>query len=459
MAVIDAPKLNIKEEKARLLKLIKDAKARIEIEIKRYKTSVDNLRAAIREYDKLYTAYVKKPNEKTKAKLDENAEALRVKNSIKEALEERLVTLMNIVSSSVSELVAIYGEESAQAKGEIKNLDKYNADISRRLNQIEGGVSETLPEEIKMKKLGEVTPELECEDEPTVEEKEEVPVSATMQSVKVAPVNIDVTPMIERAISAAISQLSDGLNARIDEYMKKAELPTATAPTSLASAESGAVAELEAHILEGEVEVFEKLRAMCETLDNLITGVAEASGTYITLTQRLKEISDTQKVVNEMQRQTARDQQGVQVSQRLVQDGQSDIVAGQKLVVERQNEVSEITTRIVESQAAVLENEKAIISSQTEIDAALRQLLDRGRTLVTTQSALEDAASKVEATQRSIQERQAEVVRLQRETLQEQRRVEKEQRAIAERQAGSESAKRRTKKKEEAETTLPEETN
>ena len=451
--------VNVKEERARLTRLVKDSKARIEEELKRYRSAINNLKTAAREYDSIYTKFVAKPNPKMKEKLDAATEKLTLAYSIRNQLSERIATLLEIISRSTVSLIGILGAESGQGKAETKNLEKYSTSITKRISDIEGSVINSLPDILTKKEEAAPAAAEELYDEELAEDRVDAPQSsagATATSVKVAPVNIDVTPMIERAISAAMAQLSDGLNARIDAYIAGVNIPTPTAvPVVAAPADAdGNIAALEAHILEGEAELYEKLKTMCVTLDELIAGVAETSATYLTLMQKLREISDLQKQVNEMQRQTARDQQGIGVSQRLIADTQLEVVTQQKLVGDKQTELQELASKITESQSATLAAEQAIVASQTEIETAMKAILDREKRIIQTQETIADAATKVETTQRTIQEKQAELVAAQRETMTQQRQLQREQRSVSERQAATESTKapKRTRKKAATET-------
>ena len=430
--------LNAKEERQRLTLVIKDSKARQDIEIKRYKSAIQNLRVAIREYDSAYTAYVAKQNDKLKAKLDTAVEKLETAYSIVADLRERIATLGDIISRHTASIIDLVGAESGQGKAEAKNLDKYTASIEKRMSAIEGAILETLPEMLKSSDAPEAVTAM-AYDEPAVS------APAAPVNVNVAPVDIDITPMVERAVTAAIERLSAGLNEKLDGFVASLAIPAPIVPVSVASDHTNS--ELEAHLVEGEAELYEKLSAMCVTIDELIAGIAEASGTYLTLAQKLKEISDTQRQVNDMQRQTARDQQGVSVAQRLIADTQLEIVTEQKMIGDKQEELSKLVAALTESQSAVLANETAIAESQAAIESSVKELLERERTIVAAQQAITDTAAKVEAAQRTVQEKQAELLLTQRETMAQQRQVQRGQRSVTEKQSEAGKTPRRSKKK------------
>ncbi len=517
-----AAKANIKEEKARLTLALKDAKARVESELKRYKSALLNLRALILEYEGAYTRYVAKPTEKNNKKAEEIMSRVKASNALREALSRRIVAMRTLVNNAATALITLLGETSRAGAAELLAHEKYNTSIDVRIQDMERGIVDRLPDreivvheepvldapkpveddtadamtdttvtEATVTEDSTVTPDVTdtavttdtttattdttpttdtvaattdttattdtvaaplvpivetptTVTEPVVEVAHAAPtytatsaVTATATSINVAPVNLDVTPMIERAISVAIEQLSAGLEAKLRDYVAGLAIPSVQ--TSVASGAtpavtaSGATTELETHLLEGQTEVYNKLKDMCESIDTLLAGIAEVSGTYLTLTQKLKEVSDAQRQVNDMQRQTMRDQQGIQVSQRLINDEQLELATQQALIKDKQAEVSEAVATLQETQAKLLETEQTMLVTQREIESGMREFVDIEKAMLAAQTAIVQSTAKVQQAQDALAQRQEAVVAQQRETQALQRAVERGQRSTTRR--------------------------
>ncbi len=454
-----APTMSVKEQKARLSRTIDECRSRIEEELKRYRGAADNLRAVKKKYDAAYGKYVKKPNEKNTRQKDAIEAELKKAQSIRNALRERIMGLRDTALLACQSIVELLGgEESREGRDYLKKFNKQMNSLMAKLETLERGIDDpsidlpvTEPDEPVV--VGE--DEVEREESDTEEISDAAPAveepirmrTASLTSVNVAPINIDVTPMVERAISSAISQLSAGLEARLRDYVDTLVLPSVTA-TPVAAPAGGASAsvtsELGGHILEDESHVYEKLRTMYENIQTLIEGVAEISGTYMTLTAKLREVSELQRQVNDMQRRTMRDQQGVVTAQKVINDDQLDLTAKQRLIAEKQGEVTEAVEQLTAAQAAAVEKERELIAAQAEINGAMESLVSIERDVLSVQRTITESAEKLQQAQSAVAEKQESLMQGQKELLATQRQLQREQRTLAGRQPTS--GGKRTKK-------------
>ncbi len=475
----------MREERQRLLNSVKDIKARIETELKRYKSAVTNLRTLISAYEVAYTGYVRRPNDKNDKKVDETRERVESYDEIRRTLASRITALRAMLSSAVNSLITALGEGSPRAEQTRESETKFNESVTNRILQLEAGLEERLSavREVEEDAIQEgedfdVLPIIDApeEAEPVLEPEVDLPtqpstansapivtsstpVSATATSINVAPVNLDVTPMIERAISAAIEQLSAGLEVKLRDYINGINIPAVSSPALVndappapivvsdsgvvevsppaTAAELGAIGELSHHIAEGEREAYSKLREICESVDALLAEVSEISARYATLTEKMNEITESQRLVNDIQRQTMRDQQGIQVAQRLISDEQIELTTQQSLTRDKQGEASAAQSELTAIQSGTLEATLALIEKQREIEASLAEFTELQRQTM-------QAIARLGQTQNTIAQKQGEVATMQRETMATQRVVERAQRSV-----GARTAKGRSKKDEE----------
>lgn len=437
-----------KEVKARLQRKINDTRSCIDTELRRYKTSLDQLRNTIKKYNSSAALYQKKPIDKNQYNLLAVTDELRSANGTALALRQRIISMLDTVTECAAGIAEVVGAESRQGQDVIKNYAKYREGIERRITTVEGNIAALRPEVLnEVPEENEVTTGSdEGEDKSAVYTQPETAPKAAVTSVNVAPINIDVTPIVERAISAAIDQLSTTLEAKIADYVAKLSLPTPTvaaAPTAPAQSQGGVspLGELERAILEDERAVYEQLKSMYEALGGIVDGVVEAAATYKTLTAKLREVADMQKQVNELQRVTMRDQQGIQANQKVINNDQLELNASQRLLAEQQTKVSESVRSLGEAQNAALALETDMLEKQAGINSAIEAIVAKQNSITAT-------AQKITVTQDGIATKQSAIVEAQKETQEAQRKLQKEQKSISQRQPTAEGKpERKTKKK------------
>lgn len=438
---------NPREVRARLQRKINDTRSCIETELRRYKISLDTLRGVIKKYNNAATVYERKPIDKNQYNLLAVTDELRSANGTAIALRQRLVSMLDTVTESAAGIAEVLGAETRQGQNFVKNYAKYREGIERRIVTTEGNIDTLRPAVLnEIPEENEITTGSdEAEECPTYATPDAAP-RAAVTSVNVAPINIDVTPIVERAISAAIDQLSTTLDKKIADYVAGISLPAPT-PTAVpalpTSAPSGAAAlgELESAILEDERALYEQLKSMYEGLGTMVDGVVEVAATYKTLTAKLREVADMQKQVNELQRVTMRDQQGIQANQKVINNDQLELNASQRLLSEQQAKVSETVRSLAEAQDAALALETNMIEKQTGINTAIEAIVAK-------QDSITATAQKLAVTQDGIVVKQTAIAEAQKETQEAQRKLQREQKSISQRQPTAEGKPdRKTKKK------------
>lgn len=443
---------NPREVRARLQRKINDTRSCIETELRRYKMSLDQLRNAIKKYNNAAALYAKKPVDQNEYNLLAATDELRSANGTSIALRQRVVSMLDTVTESAAGIAEIIGAETRQGQDFVKSYANYRAGIERRITALEGNIDTLRPEVLNEAPEGEITTGSdEAEEEITYTAPGTAP-RAAVTSVNVAPINIDVTPIVERAISAAIDQLSTTLEAKIADYVEKLNIPAPTVtpaaapvvfPVATPVAQGGATAlgELEGAILEDEKALYEQLKTMYEGIGTMVDGVVEIVATYKTLTAKLREVADMQKQVNELQRVTMRDQQGIQANQKVINNDQLELNASQRLLSEQQAKVSETVRSLGEAQDAALVLETNMLEKQANINSAIEAIVAKQDSITVT-------AQKLAVTQDSIVAKQTAIAESQKETQELQKKLQKEQKTISQRQPTSEGKpERKTKKK------------
>ena len=454
----------IKDIRADIASLVKG----IDPLLKPHKISSDLLRAAIKEYNSAKSAMEKKDSAKAASRLEkattelfaaygtylDTATALNDHNNNVLLKYTRLFELSEAVSD----------REVAKAKRE---CDTYKEEYEIRLSKVERGVSENLPAVLTEAPDASEVAEGSTDsafDTPMTEEAapatEPAPApirpvaGATVASVNVAPVTIDISTYVERAISATMERLSVGMEKRITAYVDSLVIPAPapvaisttpvtpadvaadTAATDAFMATTRANNELMTHLLEEQTHIYEKLRTMISNVQGLVDGMTDLSAAYLSLAEKEREAIEIQKQVNDMQRHTAREQQGVKVNQKMIAEEQIAISAEQSLLADRQKATMDRQSTLLESQRSMEETQKALVETHHALEEAMRAVMQAQKEIIATQQSIINGNAKNVDAQKLLMEKQAEITALQKEALAAQRQLQKEQKAHNEKLLG-----------------------
>ncbi len=463
---------SLKELRADIYKLVKE----LDVLLKPHKTSCDFLRTALKEYNAAKAAFEKKDTPKTSARLEKATTELKTAygtylDSLK-ALNDHNYAIILKYTRLAEVAEAVSDREASKVRSE---LDTYKEEYEVRVSKVERGVADNLPDVLTAPAKTEEPDATEGADEKAAEvaeteeessdEKPAEPVSeptptpvrpsasATVASVNVAPVTIDISAYVERAISATMERLSVGMERRIDAYLASLvipapELPAAPAAptvTPVATAPEGgavdssamdAVAttarannELMTHLLEEQTHIYEKLRTMITNVQGLVDGMTDLSAAYLSLAEKERDAIEIQKQVNDMQRHIAREQQGVQVNQKMISEEQIAISAEQTLLADRQKATMDRQASLLEGQKAMEETQKALVETHVALEEAMRAVMQAQKDIIATQQAIINGNAKNVDAQRAIIEKQAEITAAQKEALAAHKQLLREQKA------------------------------
>lgn len=316
-------------------------------------------------------------------------------NAFREELELRNIELTPTVKPQLEVAEPIY--ETAESNGYLENVPRVYE-----------------PKEEKL--------------QPAYEKAESINLSTKESDhagVSLAPISIDISSYVERAVNQAMEKMSSALDSRIDEYLKAYSLKI-----GVGGGISAETANLQSKIADDEKFLLDKLVGIVEVLKKLNTEIATLSSSYSELDSKVREISELQKETNDMQRHTLREQQGVQVNQRIVNKDQLAIAEEQMRLTDGQKVAADEQKRISSSQSAVAENQKAILETQSSIEEAMKALMQEQKRIISShQQIVAENAKQLEA-HKLIGEKQNEIAEEQKAVLAEQKLRLKEQKAL-----------------------------
>ncbi len=418
------------------------------------KKTCDTYKKSCKTVEKKRSARVRKRHERT-------LETYRFALSEYNGAEEKLLASLDLLHSEYEKLVDAY-----RSRGNVKAIDrtykiydKYRDSVLSAIDKVDRRVPDapTFDEPVFDDPIYDDpvdTPVTEAAVEaPATAERSTPPVrpaevSSTVTTVTVAPVTIDVTPIVERAIDSFIERLSAGLTRRIDEYTRDLTLPTvgasaAAVPAQHPSAPDGEVIELSSELLSEEEHIVEKLRGMCVSISALLEELTALSSSYHDASVKCRELAELQRTVNDMQRHTAREQKGVQVNQKLVADEQAEIIAAETLVLESQRELAE-------RQSAVAARQSEVTALGAENAEAAENNLARERELSERQAELAALGRKLADATEQANLRQNELYLEQKEAISRTKKLIREQRQLAEKVGIAPKRKKEAVKAEES---------
>ena len=246
--------------------------------------------------------------------------------------------------------------------------------------------------------------------------------------VKVAPIEIDVSAAVAKAVDAVMDKLSAALDEKIGAY-------AATALPDLASlANFGPTVEAMAQVSEDQEFLLAKVTGVVEKVQGMTDSLMEMNETLATAAKKQGEISEQQKKTNDIQRYTQREQQGIQATQKVIGKDQIELAEAQLLVNEQQKAATDRQKAIGEAQQALTEQQQALVDTQGAIEEAMKSVMQTQKDIISGQQAIiRGNDANVEASKDLIA-MQNEVSALQKDAVSAQKAVVREQKNITERQ-------------------------
>ncbi len=264
------------------------------------------------------------------------------------------------------------------------------------------------------------------------------------QGINIAPVSIDISSIVENAVSAAMEKFKAALDKRIDD----SNLGEGVSNTQVGTVPviSEKVAVMEENVAENEQYIIEKLASLTENLQKMSDEMTELSAAYMQLANKQKDAVELQRRINDMQRALSRELQGVQATQKVINQDQADVSAAQAELTEHQRANAENQKLICESQEGIAELEQSVIEKQSTIEQSMRDVLDSQKEIIAAQQAVMNANLKNVDLQRELAKKQSEVTNLQKTVISEYKQVTRAQKNIA-----SKAKSRKPEEKEIAE--------
>ena len=181
------------------------------------------------------------------------------------------------------------------------------------------------------------------------------------QPVGVAPASIDITPIVEDAVKAAMEKFKAAFAKSADEFTDGLE--AAPASDGVSADVCSAALVMENEIAEGEREIVEKLSGLIENIKSVSEEMIKLGAAYIEIAGIQRDALESQKQVNDMQRSLSRELQGVKTHQ--------------KLINQEQAEVSRAQAALIEEQKANAENQKLLVTAAEELRELQRELAEK----------------------------------------------------------------------------------
>ena len=270
----------------------------------------------------------------------------------------------------------------------------------------------------------------------------------------VAPVSIDVSPMLEKALEATMQKFVAAFDKRIEKFVIEhpVNIP-ATGAVAGVSYASGEVAALEGAVLEDEQALLDRLNAITETLKALSETVEALGARCAEIAAKQASANDMMKQTNDMQRQTSREQKGIQVTQRVINQDQAAVITEQAALQDQQKGLLENQQALVEGQQAMVEAQRLVAENQAAIDEALKAAAAAQKEVLSAQQAINAGNAKTLDAQNDLAEKQNATLALQKEALAAQRQMLRDQKNMVEKQKalGGDAPKKKAKA-DEAET-------
>jgi hypothetical protein len=451
MAQATPIKTNELESCAVIEKRIAAAKSDLEFTVIKYNNGAKELKAANDLKSKCAKRYGVKQNAKNKIALDNAAAAFDASYYYMLDTLAEIERLSKVISADnekiISQIEVLKGSKAARKEEKKLSAALYAITVKTAKGDdylADAGIKLTSADKKKAEKPLERT----AEESVSMQQSSE-PVRYydpyVRPSVNIAPVNLNISSAVEKAVNQAISKLSASLDRKIEEFFGSYELPAIQpAVKTESSAYSSPEAALEENIANDERTLIEKLAVLTQSVKELYASLAQITDAYTEMDKKIKEAVELQKQTNDMQRHTLREQQGVQVNQRVINRDQLSISEEQAAIADAQNGIMEDQKRLSSAQAAIAENQRAVVETQNSLGEAMNIVIGEQKKLISAQQAIAAENEKQLDVQTVISEKQTEISELQKQMLSSQKNALKDQRSISERQMETEQLQKDT---------------
>lgn len=469
-----------REQVNELRNTLNDDKRRVNDELTYFKSVAKDIKKAKSRVESAQAAYDKRESLKNATKLEDANDELAATISSFEESEGQIRILLDTIQVDYSNIAALYnGRKSDRVMDE---FEKYNSSILSRIIDIQAytetdGYLESDEEEAEQTMaipeipVANGTPNPAAAPQqaapayapPAYQYPQYIPVPMPMpygyppqqpqapeanSTPNIAPVSIDVSPMLEKALEATMQKFVAAFDKRIEKFVN--EHPVNVPVASVGGASYGAsseIATLEGAVIEEEQVIIEKLAAMVENLKALSESMDQLSTLCAEIAVKQNTANEMQKQTNDMQRLTLREQKGVQVGQRVINQDQAVVTQEQIALQDQQKVLLESQQALIEGQQAMEEAQRLVAENQAVIDEALKAAVAAQKEVISAQQAINASNAKALDAQNDVAEKQSATLALQREALAAQRQMFRDQKSMVEKQKslGGDAPKKKAK--------------
>ena len=471
-----------REQANELRNTLNDDKKRVSDELTYFKSVAKDIKKAKKRVEQAQAAYDRRESAKNASKLSDANDDLATTIGSFEESESQIRLLLDTIQVDYSNIAALYnGRKSDKIMDE---FEKYNSTVLSRIIDIqayietdgylESGVEEennmAIPEiPVTNGTTQQAAPQQMAHQQaapqyaaPAYQYPQYIPVPMPMpygyppqqqapeapsQTPNIAPVSIDVSPMLEKALEATMQKFVVAFDKRIEKFVNEHPVNVPVASVGGVSYASGEIATLEGAVLEDEQALLEKLAAMTETLKALSASMDQLSTLCAEIAVKQNTANEMQKATNDMQRLTLREQKGVQVGQRVINQDQAVVTQDQIALQGQQKLLLESQQALVEGQQAMEEAQRLVAENQAAIDEALKAAVAAQKEVISAQQAINAGNAKTLDAQNDLAEKQNATLALQKEALAAQRQMFRDQKSMIEKQKalGGDAPKKKAK--------------
>ena len=440
-----------KNEKIAILReALNEDKKKVSDELTYYKSIARDIGRAKRKVEACERTYEKKETAKTAGKLEDAKDELAATVGVFRDSEAHIRELLENVQADYSEIADQYrGRKSDRV---MDGFEKYSSSVMARVIDIQASIDtegyyepeaeEEIPMAIPEIPVANATPAPAAQPQQApayaqaaaYQYPQYIPVPMPMpnyyapQDVQpnIAPVSIDVSPMLEKALEATLEKFVVAFDKKIEDALADRPVNLPTAGGRGATVASGEIANLEGLIFDDEAALIEKLTSMIENLKVLSAAMNELGTLCAEIAVKQNTANEMQKQTNDMQRQTLREQKGVQVGQRVVNQDQTAISGEQAALQDQQKAMLENQKALVEGQQAMGETQRLVAENQAAIDEALKAAVAAQKEIISAQQTINAGNAKTLDVQNDVAEKQSATLALQKEALAAQRQLLRE---------------------------------
>lgn len=397
----------------------------------KYSTAKNSAKKLALAYDAMLDAEERKDTKNSAKTLAKFAVA---ENGYMAAIKE-YKSVLSLYDSLVEDVIGLYEELIAIEKP--KALKRARAEAEKFERQEKFKRDKILGKVSGIKDISTEDPEFYGKEEkrnPSVEadyekaQPKEEPIRQYSQGVSIAPMSIDISSIVEEAVSAAMEKFKAAFAKKADSFI--AQMPVVSGERANSNAPSGAVAEIEEKVLEDEKVIIGKLSALTENLKTLSNEITELGAAYMQLANKQQDAAEMQRKINDMQRAVSREIQGVQANQKVINQDQAALSGEQAFVLESEKANLENQKLLNASQESVAEMQKTVIETQSAIEESMREVMNSQKDIIALQQTVINGNAKNIELQRALAEKQSEVTNLQKTVMSEHKQLARSQRAV-----------------------------